>query len=51
MKTIHIAGAGLGGMVAAVNLARDGHEVVVHEAAEKLGGKGRFQSVHPRDAH
>jgi flavin-dependent dehydrogenase len=47
MKKIHIAGAGLGGMVAALNLARKGHEVHVHEAAAELGGIGNFHpSLH-----
>jgi len=47
MKTIHIAGAGLGGMVAALNLARKGYAVHVHEAAPALGGIGDFHpSLH-----
>jgi len=47
MKKIHIAGAGLGGMVAALNLARKGYQVHVHEAALQLGGIGDFHpSLH-----
>jgi len=47
VKRIHIAGAGLGGMVAALHLARRGHEVHVHEAAGELGGIGDFHpSLH-----
>ncbi len=47
MGTIHIAGAGLGGMVAAMNLARSGHEVHVLDAAGELGGIGDFHpSLH-----
>ena len=46
-KRIRIAGAGLGGMVAALNLARKGYEVHVHEAAGTLGGIGGFHpSLH-----
>ncbi|MEW6441424.1 MAG: NAD(P)-binding protein [bacterium] len=40
-QTVHIAGAGLSGMAAAINLARAGHSVVVLEAAKSIGG------VHP----
>lgn len=46
-KKIHIVGAGLSGMVAAINLAREGYEVLVIEAAKQLGGiKGIHPSVH-----
>lgn len=46
-KKIHILGAGLSGMVAAINLARDGYDVLVIEAAKQLGGiKGIHPSVH-----
>jgi flavin-dependent dehydrogenase len=36
-KKVHIVGAGLSGMVAAINLAREGHQVVVLEGAKKIG--------------
>ena len=40
-KKVHVVGAGLSGMVAAINLAREGHQVLVLDGAEKIGG------VHP----
>ena len=40
-KKVHIVGAGLSGMVAAINLAREGHQVTVLEAAKKIG------DIHP----
>jgi len=44
---VHILGAGLAGMVAAVNLARTGREVLVLEGARKIGGMGGLHpSVH-----
>lgn len=47
MKKINIAGAGLGGMVAAMQLTRKGYEVHVWESAEELGGTGGFHpSLH-----
>ncbi len=46
-EKIHILGAGLSGMVAAINLARKGREVVVLEGGKKLGGLGGLHpSVH-----
>ncbi len=44
MAKIHILGAGLSGMVAAMNLAREGNEVLVLEGAEGIGGMGK---LHP----
>jgi hypothetical protein len=44
MAKIHILGAGLSGMVAAINLARDGHEVLVLEGHKGIGG---LKGVHP----
>ena len=45
--TVHILGAGLAGMVAAVNLARAGREVLVIEGARGIGGLGGLHpSVH-----
>lgn len=43
-KKIHILGAGLAGMVAGINLARDGYDVLIIEAAKGLGG---IKSIHP----
>ncbi len=40
-KKVHIIGAGLSGMVAAINLAREGHRVIVLDGAKKIGG------IHP----
>ena len=37
-KKVHIVGAGLSGMVAAINLAREGHQVIVLDGAKKIGG-------------
>ena len=39
--TIHVVGAGLAGLAAAVRLAGRGAGVVVHEAASELGGGAR----------
>jgi len=39
--TVHIAGAGLAGLAAALTAARAGHGVVVHEAAGLAGGRCR----------
>ena len=38
MPDITIYGAGQSGMIAAINLARDGHEVVVHDREDGYGG-------------
>ncbi|MEW5733461.1 MAG: NAD(P)-binding protein [Thermodesulfobacteriota bacterium] len=46
-KTVHIAGAGLAGMVAAINLAREGFEVVVRDREEAIGGSKKYHpSIH-----
>ena len=46
-KKIHILGAGLSGMVAAIDLAREGYEVLVLDRSKEIGGEGRFHpSVH-----
>jgi len=37
-KRVHIVGAGLSGMVSAICLAREGHEVTVLERAKSIGG-------------
>jgi len=39
MSKIVVIGAGVGGMSAAARLARQGHEVSIHESAERTGGK------------
>ena len=39
--TVHVIGAGLAGLAAAVRLAADGHAVTVHEAAPHAGGRCR----------
>ncbi len=41
MGTVHIIGAGLAGLSAAVRLAKAGRRVVVHEAAGHAGGRCR----------
>jgi squalene-associated FAD-dependent desaturase len=40
-RTIHVIGAGLSGLAAAVRLAERGENVVVHEAARQAGGRCR----------
>ena len=40
-RTIHVVGAGLAGLAAAVRLATHGTSVVVHEAAGQAGGRCR----------
>ncbi len=44
--TIHVIGAGLAGLAAAIRLTRAGHEVTVHETAGHAGG--RCRSFHDR---
>jgi uncharacterized protein with NAD-binding domain and iron-sulfur cluster len=36
--TVHVIGAGIAGLSAAVCLVDDGHRVVLHEAARVAGG-------------
>lgn len=44
---IHVVGAGLAGMVAAINLARQGREVLVIEGEKTIGGMHRsLPSIH-----
>ena len=40
-KTVHIIGAGISGLAAAVRLANAGHKVHVHEATQTAGGRCR----------
>ena len=40
-KTVHIIGAGISGLSAAVRLANAGHKVQVHEATQQAGGRCR----------
>lgn len=39
MKRFAVVGAGIAGLAAAYDLARDGDEVVVYEASDRIGGK------------
>lgn len=46
-ETIHVVGAGPAGLVAAINLKRQGYDVVVHEAESEIGGPPSWHpSVH-----
>ncbi|MBR0938747.1 hydroxysqualene dehydroxylase HpnE [Bradyrhizobium jicamae] len=40
-KTVHIIGAGISGLSAAMRLANAGYEVAVHEATQQAGGRCR----------
>lgn len=40
-KTVHIIGAGISGLSAAVRLANAGYKVQVHEATQQIGGRCR----------
>lgn len=44
MKIV-VIGAGMGGMTAAARLSRGGHEVVVYEASDRVGGKCRTEWI------
>lgn len=50
-KKIHILGAGLSGMVAGINLARQGYEVLILDKSKKIGGAGIYHpSIHATPA-
>jgi flavin-dependent dehydrogenase len=38
-EKIHVVGAGLAGLTAAINLAEQGHEVLVYEKQDSIGGR------------
>lgn len=44
MKIV-VIGAGMGGMTAAARLSRGGHEVVLYEASDRVGGKCRTEWI------
>jgi squalene-associated FAD-dependent desaturase len=46
MSTVHVVGAGIAGLAAAVRLVQAGRQVVLHEAANQAGGRCRsFQDA------
>jgi phytoene dehydrogenase-like protein len=45
MAEVIVVGAGPNGLAAAVALAREGHAVTVHEAADRIGGGTRTESL------
>lgn len=47
MTRIHVVGAALPGLAAAARLAKAGHDVVVWEAADELGGRWRDDDLWP----
>src|SRR5262249_45884668 len=46
MRTVHVIGAGLAGLAAALRLSATGEKVVVHEATAQAGGRCR-SCYHP----
>ena len=47
MKEISVYGAGLSGLVAAINLVREGHKITVFEKEETFGGSKKLHpSIH-----
>jgi flavin-dependent dehydrogenase len=42
-KKVEIVGAGLAGLIAGINLAREGFEVVIYEKEENCGGRPSFR--------
>ncbi len=52
MKDVQIYGAGLSGLTAAINLAREGHDVTVYEKERQIGGSQKCHpSVHMTPLH
>lgn len=52
VKNIRIYGAGLAGLVAAINLARSGHHITVYEKEKRIGGSTKCHpSVHMTPMH
>ena len=52
MKSIQIYGAGISGLVAAINLAREGYDVTVFEKEDRIGGSKKCTpSVHMTPLH
>ncbi len=45
MSKVVVIGAGVGGMSAAIRLAKFGHEVVIYEASNEVGGKCRTKWI------
>ena len=45
MTKVVVIGAGVGGMSAAIRLAKFGHEVVIYEASNEVGGKCRTRWI------
>jgi hydroxysqualene dehydroxylase len=48
-RTVHIIGAGLAGLSAAVELAQQGEAVIIHEATNAAGGRCRSYHDHALD--
>ena len=52
LKDVQIYGAGLSGLVSAINLVREGYHVTVYEKEEKIGGSSECHpSVHMTPMH
>ncbi|MGQ0676915.1 MAG: FAD-dependent oxidoreductase, partial [Rhodospirillales bacterium] len=49
MTAVHIVGAGLAGLAAAIKLAGAGRKVVLYEQADHAGGRCRAESDAGRD--
>lgn len=52
MKSIHIYGAGLSGLTAAIHLARNGYDVTVFEKEKRIGGSSKCTpAIHMTPMH